>query len=67
MLAESLPDDLAATVIDVADKAFTTGMGWASAVAVLCCIATAVAVRALLPNVRAGGDDSHEVALGERR
>lgn len=66
-LAESLPADLAASVIDVADTAFTSGMGWASAVAVGCCIATAVAVRALLPDVRAGGDDAHEVAVAERR
>ena len=67
VLAESLPDDLAAAVIDVADKAFTSGMGWASAVAVGCCIATAIAVRAVLPDVRAGGADSHEVDLSERR
>lgn len=67
VLAESLPADLAASVIDVADTAFTSGMGWASAVAVGCCIATAVAVRALLPDVRAGGDDAHEVAVAERR
>lgn len=67
VLAESLPDDLAATVIGVADQAFTTGMGWASAAAVVCCIATAVAVRALLPDVRAGGDESHEVVLADRR
>ena len=67
VLAESLPEDLAAAVIDVADKAFTSGMGWASAVAVGCCIATAIAVRAVLPDVRAGGADSHEVDLSERR
>jgi DHA2 family multidrug resistance protein-like MFS transporter len=67
VLAESLPADLAASVIDVADTAFTSGMGWASAVAVGCCIATAVAVRALLPDVRAGGDDAHEVAVAKRR
>jgi len=67
VLAESLPADLAASVIDVADTAFTSGMGWASAVAAGCCIATAVAVRALLPDVRAGGDDAHEVAVAERR
>lgn len=67
VLAESLPVDLAAAVIDVADKAFTSGMGWASAVAVGCCIATAIAVRAVLPDVRAGGADSHEVDLSERR
>ncbi|MFC3849674.1 MFS transporter [Corynebacterium hansenii] len=66
-LAESLPENVGAMVVDVADKAFTTGMSWAAAVAVACCIATAVAVRMLLPNVRAGGDDAHEVAIPERR
>lgn len=67
VLAESLPAELGATVIEVADKAFTSGMGWAAAAAVVCCIATAVAVRAVLPDVRAGGDDAHEVAVAERR
>ncbi|WP_295628813.1 MFS transporter [uncultured Corynebacterium sp.] len=66
-LADSLPGELGATVIDVADAAFTVGMGWAAAVAVVACVATAFAVRAFLPDVRAGGADSHEVRFADHR
>ena len=70
VLAESLPDDVAAAVIDVADRAFTTGMGWAAAVAVLTCVVTAVVVRLALPDSLANpGEpgDAHGGIAGDHR
>lgn len=61
VLADSLPAGLAEAVKDVADAAFTSGMGWAAGTAVICCLATAAVVRFVLPDVRAGGPDGHEV------
>lgn len=66
-LAESLPADVGAAVVDAADRAFTAGMGWAALVAVAVCLATAAAVRAVLPDFRVTGDVTPGGGAGDRR